>query len=69
MTTSQMKTWMRALRIPWTVLTLAADMNRKWCDLNGGTILVVRFLSMKRSSMYRIPWMARCEHCPIEEVD
>ena len=29
-------------------------MNHKWCDLNGGTILVVRFLSMKRSSMYRI---------------
>ena len=54
MTTSQMKTWIRALRIPWTVLTLASDMNHKWCDLNGGTILVVRFLSMKRSSMYRI---------------
>ena len=26
MTTSQMKTWIRALRIPWTVLTLASDM-------------------------------------------
>eukprot|EP00439_Symbiodinium_sp_Y106_P035936 s1632_g4.t1 len=31
----------------------------KWCDLNGGTILVVRFLSMKRSSMYRIQGSSR----------
>ena len=36
---------------PLDSVDLASDMNHKWCDLNGGTILVVRFPSMKRSSM------------------